>query len=845
MNVNLGELLLDLQSQLAAVADRLKQLDPTFEFKPRTGPDKQSRTPYGSTVRLVTGVIADYVPFYDAYRVLLEGVSGPIMCGRAKSCSTAATGVTDSDTLVGGDRVLVSIHRSERHGHILSVLPGPTLDRRLSLHNQISQASPLSRAADPFAADLAARPTNDLIDFSGSSPIDQSGVGEFSRGCAATGTLLHVDPYMVTLRTSEECGVTATLADDTLRVAGRTLQVWTAGGETLTAPTGGGGVSEYVGFTPFEWEGLGGTAAASTTSIAVSAIDSQVNTPHLGSAEPAAGDQAPLYRFTRDTGPRAGGRREQVVLPVPTSTAVNRLSDPTDRLTVRDEYTGLDGGGYCLNRTGGERGMRPGLSAYAPTLSADDEPPPQSAIPAPFPGGTIPDGVGSALVVDDLFAYRQLASDIGYVQAGWSKVSDGGGELPVDFSALASTYSVPDPQPTPLPVSPGATAATYPRAAGDTTLPNGTRVIFGPCGEEIRMGGGVLELSAPTVVIRSGRDVVVMAGRDAVLRSRRDTDVSAAVGSVRIKADKDLHALAGNSGQGSVLLESRSDLAVQAFGPDGSQSGGVIIKTTGDLVQYCRTAYTRATSAHVTETDGLLVQSGELAYRFLTTGGFDSYGPKSEPSAVSVFGPTTLIGGSLQVVGRLGVTEGATFGDTIVVSSGHIVTADAEQYAGQVPGLDDDSVKRQAEQVAAVVQADLDSRSRLGLFYTDFVTDGLGGEYRPGNALTITSTAFGFRASAAIGLDGFVLYETRWQQRARLGGQSLPAWDEPVVTGPGGALTLPYPGYDVWSTACFRTVDLGLYDVVTGRPSDLASPQGATYRQPVASSPSQSYLTIS
>lgn len=845
MKLNLAQLLVDMQARLDALQARLDEVDPAGTDRPRAGGSRFDADPYGPDLRLTAGVVQDALPFYDCYRVFLEGAGGVAVCGRARQSAMAATGVSDSDTITAGERVLVVVHRAERTGYILAVLPGATLDRRLSLHDQVTQASPDVRSADPYATALASRLASDLLDFSGSAPIDAGAGGEFSRGCAASGTRLHLDAQMGFLRASEECGVWAFLNDDCLRTIARTRQDWHPGGESSVVPGAAAEtVTSYTGFTPYQWEAAGAPARGVTTAEAVSAVESQVTSPYKAGAEPVVDDQAPLFRFVGHAGPLPSGRRDQVHAHDPTATRVNAYSNPIPVSVLADAHTGLDGRTHESSVSGYERSMRPGLTGYVPAAALEDLPPADAPPPRPTPSGTLPDGIGSALVVDDLHAYRQYLSGVGFRQAGWTPVGDSTPEEAVDYAALAGGASVPDPTPATREVFAGVTTSEYPRAAGHAVLPNGTAVYFGPCGEEIRMGGGVLELSAPRVVIRSGQDVLVLAGRDLALRSGRDADLSAATGAVRQKAETDFHVLAGNSGLGALLLEARSASALQTFGQDG-QAGGVVVKSAGSLVQYADAVYTRAEGGVVTETAGDLVSVGRQAVRYLETGGVDYYGPPAEPSSASAFGPTTRLAGNVIVDGRLLATGGGTFGEDVYVASGHVFTADADLYDGKVPALTDESADRLNAQKQDATDAASELATAGATTYTAVFTDGLAATGRPADPATIAATAFGFRPSSVIGVGAFVLYESRWQQRARLDGQNLSVLDEPVVIGPDGGPTMPYPGYEIWSGTCLRTVDLLLYDVSSGLPvTDDAVYSSAAYAPVVATTPASSYLVI-
>lgn len=834
MSLNLGRLLADMQNELAAIKERLSLMDPAGADRPWSGRTKDATDPYTASMRIDAGVITDTIPFYDCYRVVLEGGGGVVVCSKARQTGTAPTGVTDADAIAPGERVAVMRHQSETEGYIVCVLPAPVLDRRQLLHDQISQTSPDARSADPYAVDLAARPAGDLSDRSGGSPLDASAVGEFSRGCAATGSRLHVDPYMAFLRAGEECGVYAFVQDDCLRITGRHRQDWHPGGQSVVCPAAAAdSVVCYAGMTPYQWEARGGGTRTTVTSNDVPALESQVTEAYKAGAEPVQPDQAGLYRFVDHAGALAAGKRSQVVAPQPVN-RVNQYSNPLPSAVVGDRHVGLDGREHAASVAGYETAMRPGLVGYAPAAAPEDLPATDALPPAPAPAGTLPDGVGSALAVDDLYAYRQWAAGVGFERAGWTRVGDPVGEAAVGYSALSDQFSFPDPPAIDRPVFEGREMSQYPRAAGDVVMPNGTRVIFGPCGEEIRMGGGVLELIAPTVVIRSGRDTLFLAGRDLALRAHRDVDLAAANGAVRQKAETGFGVLAGNGGGGSLLLESRG-------------AGGVTTKTDGRLTQYAGSTYTRTTGTAVFEAvDGDHVTVCRSAVRRVSVSSVDYFGPAAEPVAANTFTASgAALVGPLTVVGRVAATGGASFGDSVTVIGGHVFTSDANRYRALVPQLSEQSV----DSVDRLNQGLTDRQEAATTAgtegYARQFTNGLAANGGPASDAGVAAGTFGFRPASEVSVPGFVLYEGRWQQRARLTGQGLPGWQEPVVTGPRGEPTMPYPGYEVWSSPCVRTVDLVLYDATTGAPVDTAgSYEAATYAIPVQAVPEQAITVI-
>lgn len=93
-----------------------------------------------------------------------------------------------------------------------------------------------------------------------------------------------------------------------------------------------------------------------------------------------------------------------------------------------------------------------------------------------------------------------------------------------------------------------------------------------------------------------------------------------------------------------------------------------------------------------------------------------------------------------------------------------------------------------------------------------------------GSDTVITQASGSLRTREDYGTDAFVVFEDRWQQLARLGGESMSVWREkPVKTQRGD--TYPYPGTEAFADGAelFYQQDTVLFDVQNGR----SKPHGA------------------
>ena len=66
-------------------------------------------------------------------------------------------------------------------------------------------------------------------------------------------------------------------------------------------------------------------------------------------------------------------------------------------------------------------------------------------------------------------------------------------------------------------------------------------------------------------MLMSGSRVVTLA-KEAIIRAKGSVDISSNENDVRIKAEKNMQLLAGNSGSGGMLLESKGQGSIQGYG---------------------------------------------------------------------------------------------------------------------------------------------------------------------------------------------------------------------------------------------------------------------------------------
>jgi hypothetical protein len=393
-------------------------------------------------------------------------------------------------------------------------------------------------------------------------------------------------------------------------------------------------------------------------------------------------------------------------------------------------------------------------------------------------------------------------------------------------------------------------------------LEDGTVVIGDGYGAEIRMCAGSITISAPgDVWFKPGKNAQIWAGRDIIMRANNSVDISTTEENVRIKAEQNVMILAGNDTsekQGGVLIESRATAPTYNFDEPGDAVvfGGVILRAkSSEVIGLGKNIYMRTTGGYggtgdqagvitldASLGDGNIVTKSRNLFEYIDQNGgiyhyfrdFANPGSESNRGVANLFQrQQTLLGNRLYVNGSVvgdGKNDGFAFiaRGSIITNSGHIFT----QRGGPVAPCQGDcnsEVNAAIEKIKTVARVDLPKTlSQLekevwaALWYN---------KDRPGNADTIKKLEFSFRRDEDYKIDnGFVIFEDRWQQYARIGGQTTGLWEErPVKTG-GGVETWPFPGKEkMTDPEVFKQQNFSIVEVVGNafRDKDRGSGSGS------------------
>jgi hypothetical protein len=360
-------------------------------------------------------------------------------------------------------------------------------------------------------------------------------------------------------------------------------------------------------------------------------------------------------------------------------------------------------------------------------------------------------------------------------------------------------------------------------------------VLFGGCGEEIRMAGGSITLSAPgDIWIKSGRNANIWGGDDVNIRAKNSADIIATNKDVRIKSEHNMQLIAGNSGVGGLLLESRSRGMQFDFKVPGEQtiSSGIVLRAPESVVAaWSQDIYLRTGSEDGSIANGIIYLDAAKGEQQIITVASNitnhvkntveySFGEPGDPTVVTLFSRAlTTLAGTVFVNGDCAIDGGVYAKNSLFSASGHIYTANASDnhnLVGSLIGESLESVLNYVEQVPERVENTQPEavRARFESLLTEriYVSGGIG------NDDVITQAQGALRSADDYGTQNFVMFEDRWQQLARLNKEPLLHWTENPVEVQ-NSNTYPYPGRPAFTDGAelFYQQDTVMFDAEHGR----------------------------
>lgn len=819
------------------------------------------RNSFSVPTEITTGYVVDALAYSHCYKVQLDRGTMTMPCTFMGTSANSFIGARSIATLLPGTRVWVLVHPLMSHGVIMGTEPDFAVDGQKQLGDFIALGSRVGFKVDDahtFPMELlgGGGVSSGVTDWNSWRPFDSITSGEWGH-ISENGIRFFLDSFMAQVAVNEATGIFAFYIDNLLRVAGANLQV-RSGGSEWEALNDQGEFLSVEGFSPYLWEALGHKKFGTVAGKDRDADETQLDEQHYAKREPIDDDLIPYHRAQFIQGYLGQGGKRQLSL-FPRDLDKIRYQDAYPLPGVFSEDIALTGRyslrsakaisiakrtpiqiGKRVQRPESEEGDNEKNYKFAGTdgLGSGDEHEVVDELEV------VSDTDRSFLVratgVMDAHAYTfnwEANHAFFYHKKDWHIPDEDDLELSnraqvaIPFGALSGEQYLKAPDPVTYKVDDREgykEAKYYPNESFFDLLEDGGIVIGDGFGSEIRMTGGSVFISAPgDVWMKSGRNTNIWAGHDFIARARNSADITATNNDVRIKSERNMQLLAGNSEKdGGLLLESRGKAAYQ-FSPNIGEdviSGGVMIKSTNaSSIMWGKSLYLRSgvegtgpaefgeITLDANQGAGIIKTNSDWTEHFVRTGAYWNFATQTGEDVGEVTAtyeflatwasfPGVVAGNSHAVFNgsRAGrgwsVCVDGHFASTGACDNEHVVCLTDKYLAEWTKWIDRATWERQL--IITQIGADIYKSNFTNWWYAP---------QQPGENKTIESVGVSMRKAAHYLTNDFTLYEDRWQRLSRITDVDVGKWEEKEVpaffVGGGratGLPTYPHPGKVKW-----------------------------------------------
>jgi len=818
------------------------------------GQDKVDRTVF-------LGVIEDVVQFWNLYQISVN-FSAPIY-GTPANFSSIGYGVRSHGVYLPGTLVVCYQPPNAPHCYILGAAPFLT---ESSVNVQPTWVTPYSGVGikEDVAHNNAVQTPTRKMNFNAGTPYDVlAGEYGFSN---PLGILFHIGVSDITLKADELTGLWLFYLSQTTRLAGHNFQHWTALQDHLEGEDEGENFS-ITQSSPYPWEMRGSLKYSEPIATQDKEEQFPPDPTTLNVADPlwvngnrearyepiAKSNQAPISRLTKLGGVLGDLIRWTIAIPpqefkdFETESFIEVKDRQTDNVGVAEVVGHIDGTLSIASRKSISLVkdcyipvVKPLKTPNDPTGDSANNPDSEHKFAGVFGSADAPkrtdfkgrdedpDQDGKNTKIAQLFDNFAWVRHKLTLQNVATKKLDFYVSKPTSQDLIDKSIYVPSQYRFRLNIpsfesvvvdhKSDHTRKLYKCRSAIHMTDDGRVVIEDGWGSQIIMERGNIILTCPgDVLVANGRSFSVLAPKDIHLRAGQHAEFSAGAGDLRIKADKNLHVLAGNSSSGGLLLESRGVGStmdfVNKYGTDVTSSGIVLKATDGVAAIYGKQVYVRSLDKSDIILDASSGTGTVQTYAARTIEHIDQYkrvlfGTTPDTTSTTsatmefsessvIFGQTgyTVFNGSILTVGD-GVFVGDISGDQVASSAGGELGITSDRFRNSV-NQTLGTVNSRIEQIRA--QAD-DPQKGSNPYEP---TKGIGLQS------IITSMGFTFRTdnedlnqytvNFKDGESEVFWVQARWQQGAEAAGYSSSGWVERAVKSPDGNVdTLPYPGYRSW-----------------------------------------------
>lgn len=827
--------------------------------------------------QLFFGLISHAIPHAGWYRVNLDSLQGVVPCCSLSQTGMLPMGCRQATTYATGTLVVVYKQRNVPYGYILGAIPPRLADDRAQSPDFLMQGGMSGMRQEECHRYPVANMFNQggVIAFCADRPRDLTSLETvFS---SPTGVLLGINDMMFELRINEMCGISGNIYDGFLRVAGMQLLIESPAHE-LFAGNDEGELYYDHHKAVYPWEALGAFDPLTDPSAQYTkgdgftdAFKNQDN-PSKGQWPKAPTDLKqpdikPVYRVEEFGGYLGQGGMRSVV-GYNRNTGLNTYGDDPQAVGLFTESIGLNGA-YALSSAKSVIFAKRAINSHPRRIRVREQSDGDDAKTGNYKASSLFGDSKDHKVGDILFGdadsqlKEMMAADscLAY-ELNWRRLHPfvyhendfavpqesadvvfGTSQTPFDLFTLQQGGLLPSPVPKRLKIDHRYNEVSFYENQSMIFLTERGGILQADAyGSAIKMVGGKVRIETPgNLELMAGGDVVIM-GRQVVLRAHDDVDISAANGDIRQKAEFNYHVLAGNSGQGGVMVENKSvhkrhDYD-QKVGKEVESNGIVFKCAEGQFAAIASDIYLRSGEGGGVTVDANQGQGNFIAYCdnaniFANKTVSFFYGPQLENSEINqvyMFGANQMmieadcfVGGSITMYGA---SKDFLCSGNVTAKSNVIAVGEMSKRRSGMVGETPTELSGQLDSVISDVSTAVEAMHDYGksLHEAD-VTFKYYQANQIGNSDVISSMAFSYRDRSAQYKTGNLLWEERhWEQLRSLGIISGgKTWYEPPVSYQGEDL-YPWPGRQIWvEDAAFLTQGETLIDA-SGNAKDRTDP---------------------
>lgn len=829
---------------------------------------KAPRQPFGAGVdrsgvgdttgpEVVVATIHDVFCHTGAYIVRPLG-GGTRLATSIQHVSVSPMGARDISHYQIGDQVVCIFMPESSYGYIVGAAPPQMFDPRLVLPSSLVQRSNMGFFYDQMHYSMYQNEELALANFSCGRPLDavQGDWGHINE----LGAAVWLGKFLASIKASDMAKLECFWGDDLVRLFAYNRQLYTASRDLFEFDDEGE-CSLVEIWTPYIWESFGSYTPGEEVFEDNKGDSGGVKRGSEKSRfEPKEEKQTMAFRGMRLRGYLGDADRDMMALLPPGSSGVAKRDDDLKFRGVLDIHRGMDGAYHVrsakeimLAKTlmipvprqlldpddpSGDTGVDPDAN-YKPANQYGSGPD-QEQKPYKFPEDA--EAPGRATDLWDYQAYLFGKFGLQTIDAhekDWKAPEEN--EVDIDDGVTneidKNVYTLggdglkfepfaPIPEYGEITVDQrsGHDVRYYKTRSCVHMMDDGSVSIEDGYGAQLLMSGGHMYLSCPgDVFARPGRNFLAWAPRDIALRAGWCAEMSAAKKDVRIKAENNMHILAGDGDKGCLLLENRA--TGQPEKSEWEDKQGEDIETKGIILKApdseIRQLTDRFFAGSTKDGDGIVelnagqgkttIAGKEVGIEALGTYGVLVGGRRPGTQTQFVIEPSQArLIANLDMVGDLGVWGSGNVTIDGELKAKQSIGSDASIYCEgsmSANGMNSNSIHngtgggRPADVESKEGETRQEAEAAKDPLYQEFEDTTLDDASVGAAVEAIWDViGFGFRNSEDQYKTGgeYKVYETRSQQMYRAFGLNK-TWDEPVVDSPGGTPTRPHPGHEAWT----------------------------------------------